>query len=113
MEEMLETCRRATGSGAELHWVDAELLQERGVEEWSTLPLWLVDSGHRGVVEADNSHAIAAGLTFRPLAETVRDTLAWVRSGAETFGRLASGMELPRPGLDPELETELIGGMSA
>src|SRR5205085_4452750 len=33
MEGLLEACRHATGSGAQLHWVSAELLQERGVEE--------------------------------------------------------------------------------
>ena len=112
MEELLETCRRETGSDAELHWVDAERLQERGVEEWSTLPLWLVDPGHSGVVKADNSRAIAAGLTFRPLAETVRDTLDWIGTGDPTFVQ-SSFVERPLPGLNPELEAELIGTVSA
>ena len=50
------------------------------------LPLWIAESdpewGH--MQEADVSRALAAGLTFRPLSETVGDTLAWAR----TQGRL-------------------------
>jgi 2'-hydroxyisoflavone reductase len=107
MEEMLEACRMATESDAQLRWLSADLLKERGVEEWSTLPLWLVDPGHRGVVEVDNSRALAAGLTLRPLDETIRDTLAWIRSGDQTFVQ-SSLVERPLPGLDPELEAELV-----
>jgi 2'-hydroxyisoflavone reductase len=39
------------------------------------LPLWVSDPDTAGIHEADVSRAIAAGLTFRPLEETVRDTL--------------------------------------
>ena len=52
--------------------------------------------------QADNSRALASGLHLRPLEETIRDTLAWIRSGEPTF----SGEE--RPGLEPEREAELL-----
>jgi 2'-hydroxyisoflavone reductase len=45
------------------------------------LPLWLHDETHRGMLSIDPAAAFAAGLETRPLAETVRDTLAWVESG--------------------------------
>jgi 2'-hydroxyisoflavone reductase len=62
--------------GAEkITYVPEAFLQEQGVEPWDELPLW------RGVgsVNAANDcrKAIAAGLIYRPLTETVRDTLAW------------------------------------
>src|SRR6185437_16678122 len=89
MERLLETARRAIGADARLRWVPAELLQARGVEEWTTLPLWLVDPAFRGMLRADVTRALAAGLTLRPLEQTVRDTLDWIRSDDETFGALA------------------------
>ena len=106
MAEMLEVCRTGTKSDAELRWISAERLKERGVEEWLTLPLWLTDPEHRGVVEVDNSRALATGLTLRPLAATVRDTLVWILSGEPTFVQ-TSFVERPLPGLDPQLEAEL------
>jgi nucleoside-diphosphate-sugar epimerase len=109
MAQLLETIRGATGSTARLHWVGADVLLAAGVEEWTTLPLWLADPAWRGHGEVDNTRALAAGLRLRPLEQTVRDTLAWTRSGAQTYvdqGR-------PRPGLDPRLEAELLAGAAA
>jgi 2'-hydroxyisoflavone reductase len=79
--EMLETCGRAAGSEAELVWVDEEFLLARGVQPWTELPLWLpsCDPESGGFSSLDASKAIAAGLTFRPLIETARDTLDWHR----------------------------------
>ncbi len=65
--------------GAEkVTYVPEAFLQEQGVGPWEELPLWR----GAGSVNAANDcrKAIAAGLTYRPLAETVRDTLAWDRT---------------------------------
>ena len=59
------------------------------------LPLWVVDDEMAGLLEADSSRAIGAGLTFRPLGETARDAL----EGAELTE--AAGMK-------PEREAELL-----
>lgn len=104
MEELLEGIRVAAGGDARLHWLDADLLQERGLEPWSTLPLWLPDPAWSGHSEVANARAVSKGLTFRPLEETVRDTLAWIRSGAPLFVDRGH----PKPGLDAELERELL-----
>jgi 2'-hydroxyisoflavone reductase len=45
------------------------------------LPLWIHDPQFAGMLGVDPAAAFAAGLQTRPLAETIRDTLAWVRSG--------------------------------
>ncbi len=63
--------------GAELVWVDDETLLAAGVGAWMELPLWLPGEEYAGMLAADISRALAAGLTFRPLEETARDTLAW------------------------------------
>jgi len=105
MGEVLEACVSITGSDARLHWLDPALLKERGVAEWMGLPLWVYDSEYRGMLHTDNSRAVAAGLTFRPVEQTVRDTLAWIRSGESIIRDDWAG---ERPGLTPEREAELL-----
>jgi 2'-hydroxyisoflavone reductase len=98
MGRMLEACRAATGSGAELVWVGEELLLAEEVGEWMELPLWLADPEVAGLLSVDVARAIDSGLSFRPLADTVRDTLAW-----RGDGELNAGI-----GLSPEREAELL-----
>ena len=73
--EMLDTCREVTGSDATFTWVPDSFLVERGVGEWMELPLWVQDADTAGIHQADVSRALAAGLTFRPLEDTIRNTL--------------------------------------
>jgi nucleoside-diphosphate-sugar epimerase len=79
MERTLDVCRSATGSTSTLKWVSDEFLSERGVDPWMELPLWIPETelNMRGFLRVDCGKAIAAGLAFRPLEMTVRDTLAW------------------------------------
>lgn len=110
MGRFLEECRAVSGSGARLTWVEEEFLLERGVEPWGELPLWIPESSetHSHFLRANIDRALAAGLAFRPLAETVRDTLAWQR---ETRGRPRpdkDGVPLPDLTLKPERERELL-----
>jgi 2'-hydroxyisoflavone reductase len=58
-------------AGADVTWVSDEFLQEHEVGEWMELPLWIGSPEWRGMHEADVSRAVAAGLRFRPLAETI------------------------------------------
>jgi 2'-hydroxyisoflavone reductase len=81
LAEVIETCRRVAGSEAEVVWVDPAFLVEQGVEEWMELPLWISDPAFAGMLSVPVDRAVAAGLRTRPLAETVADTLAWVRAG--------------------------------
>ena len=98
-ERFLEECRRVAGD-AQIVWVDAERLVEAGVGEWMELPLWGAAPAASAMQRADVSKAVAAGLRFRPLAETIRDTLAW---DAEREWPPAEGV-----GLAPERERELL-----
>jgi len=83
MSEVLEACRTAAASDARLVWVDEAFLVERKVGMWEELPMWVhetTSTAHRGILQADVRRAIASGLTFRPVVETARDTLAWERT---------------------------------
>lgn len=68
---------------ARLTWVPQEFLTEQGVEPWmgpEALPLWLPRPEYDGLGSHDPAPSRAAGLALRPLADTARDTLAWVRA---------------------------------
>jgi 2'-hydroxyisoflavone reductase len=97
--ETLETCREVSGSDASFEWVSDELLNEHEVGEWMELPLWIADPDAAAMHEVDVSRAVAAGLTFRPLDQTVRDTLEHAAT--------VEGV-----GLTPEREAELLAAHS-
>jgi 2'-hydroxyisoflavone reductase len=79
-EELLDNMRDAIGSNARIVWLEGERVLEAGVQPWTELPLWLPGSDYAGMARADISRALAAGLTFRPMRETIVDTLAWDRA---------------------------------
>jgi 2'-hydroxyisoflavone reductase len=98
---MLEVCRAAAGGDARLVWVSDDFLLGEAVEPWMGLPLWLPGAEWAGMLAADNSRALDAGLSFRPLGETVRDTLEWDTSRANED-------RATNVGLEPEREAELL-----
>lgn len=96
MERVLKECRSVGGSDARFVWASEGFLLESGVKPWSEMPLWIPEEydGHKHVTF---DKALAAGLTFQPLAETVRDTLAWERTRpAETAWRAGMTRERER-----------------
>jgi 2'-hydroxyisoflavone reductase len=98
MQEVLGACKCATSTPVELVWASEEFLAAEKVQPYMQMPLWIPRDG-RSVV--DCKKAIAAGLRFRPIADTVRDTLQWAKAerGDKPFGRT---------GLPAERERELI-----
>jgi len=98
---MLETCKQVSGSNVNIQWGTVEFLEQNKVEAWSDMPVWVPDNEeNQGFSRIDVSKAIKAGLMFRPLEETVRDTLAWA-------GTRSTDHEL-RAGLKEEREKELL-----
>jgi 2'-hydroxyisoflavone reductase len=98
--ELLETSRKVAGSDASFTWVPDAFLDEHGVGEWMELPLWLHDPDWVGMHLADVTRATEAGLIFRPLAETIRETLELAEPTDEA-------------GLSPEREAELFSAWAA
>ena len=73
--ELLETCRTVAAADSKITWVTDEFLLEHEVGEWMELPLWIADPAMAGADDVDVRRAVAAGLRFRPLADTIRGTL--------------------------------------
>lgn len=97
--ELLERAIAALDSDAHLVWTDEQRILDAGVQPWMELPLWVPGDDHAGFMRADISRALAAGLRFRPVEETVRDTLAWSREAGEQ-----------RPTLTREKERAILAG---
>jgi 2'-hydroxyisoflavone reductase len=78
--ELLGECVRVTGSDAELVWLSPDVVEASGVHAWTELPIWVPPTGELAAMhDGDVSAAYAAGLTCRPVAETVADTWAWLQ----------------------------------
>ena len=93
--DLLEQCRAASGSDPTFTWVASERLVAEEVGPWMELPLWLPIPEYAGIQRASVERARAAGLMYRPLAETIKATLA----DAEPVDGV---------GLTPERERELL-----
>ena len=73
---LAEAARRGAAP-ARVTRIGEAFLLEQGVAPWSELPLWIPssDAEHHGHSRVDVSRAAAAGLTTRPLADTIAATL--------------------------------------
>ena len=99
---LLDLCRTATYSDAELIWIPTERLVAAGVDPGTGIPLWVGEEGYEAFNDVDSSRAVGAGLSCRSLTETIRDTLAW------DLGR--GGPE--KEGLDPAEEARLLAELA-
>ena len=93
-------------AGADVVWAEDRFLLERGVGQWMELPLWIADEDMSGIHIADVSRAVAAGLRFRPIEETLRDTADWDAARSDRGDRTATGVG--GAGMAPERERELL-----
>ncbi len=96
--QQLEAVRDAVApEGTTLTWVDRSFLLGEGLDD-SSLPLWSADDPDVLSMTADPARAERTGLAPRPLADTVRDTLAWLRTVEQP----------PAPGISAGRERELL-----
>jgi len=98
LEQTLLQCQAEASSGAQIVWVEPAFLHAAGVAPWTELPLWA--PGSEALNQVSIAAAIAAGLTFRPLAQTIDDTLAWAR--------MQPPPAAPRAGLTRDREAQLL-----
>ncbi len=100
---LIDACVKATKSDAKLTWVETEFLQEHNVQPWSDMPVWVPPVGdYAGFGRTNVDRAMAAGLTFRPIADTVKATLEWWETLPEE--RRAT----LKAGIRPEREAEVL-----
>jgi 2'-hydroxyisoflavone reductase len=108
MGDMLCGVRAATTSGARLVWVPADFLEQQKVTPWGDMPVWVPGAGDTaGFARRKNARAVAAGLTFRPVAQTALDTLAWFK------GLPAERQAEPRAGLKADRERQVLEAWKA
>ncbi|MGI8819293.1 MAG: NAD-dependent epimerase/dehydratase family protein [Chthoniobacterales bacterium] len=100
---MLDGIRTAVSSDAKFTWADADFLAAQKVSPWSDMPVWIPPKSEEGAMTRTRIRkALAQGLTFRPLPETTRDTLAWLKT------QPAERQATLKAGLTPEREKEVL-----
>jgi 2'-hydroxyisoflavone reductase len=103
MERLLNECKMASDSDAAFTWVSEDFLLNEKVAPWSELPLWMPEEAAphlKGFMFVSSSKAVAAGLTFRPLSTTIKETLSWWETDCPDQALEA--------GLDRDKEQELL-----
>jgi uncharacterized protein YbjT (DUF2867 family) len=101
LADLLSQCAAGVDSDVTFTWVDQDFLQAQEVEPWmgpGAIPLWLPRPEYDGLPAHDVRPSLDAGLTIRPLAETTRDTLAWLEATPDA----------EVTGISPEREKELL-----
>lgn len=98
MRGMLQGIAGAIKVKPELTWVPAEFLEAQKVSPWGDMPVWIPASGDStGFAQRSISRAMQQGLSFRPLAATAADTLAWFQAQpAERQAKLRAGISAER-----------------
>ncbi|QWP76610.1 NAD-dependent epimerase/dehydratase family protein [Lysobacter sp. K5869] len=108
MGAVLRESQKASGKKSTTTWASADFLEAQKVSAWGDMPAWVPARGENaGFGRTSVSKARAAGLTYRPLRETVRDTLAWWRKLPEE--RRAK----PKAGLSAQREGEVLAAWHA
>ncbi len=107
IEELLNTCKAVTNSDAEFVWADEKFILDQNVQPWTEMPLWIPENfplegqteAWKGSFYICPDKAIEAGLSFRPLADTIYDVYQWekARQDAER-----------KAGISREREQELL-----
>jgi 2'-hydroxyisoflavone reductase len=99
---MLDEMKSALGSNATFTWAPVDFLEKEKVAPWSDMPVWVPPGEEGGMSDVSIKRALEHGLTFRPLAETTRDTLAWFKAQPK------ERQEKMRAGLTKEREAEVL-----
>jgi 2'-hydroxyisoflavone reductase len=108
MGGLLEGIGAAIGSKAVLRWVPADFLEQQKVSPWGDMPVFIPGTGdNAGFSRRKNARAVAAGLAFRPLADTAKDTLVWWK------GQPAERQSKLRAGIAPDREAQVLAAWKA
>ena len=106
MPAFLDQAKAAIDSDAKFTYVDDyDFLASHGIDE--AIPWARLAGNDDGMMSIRNDKAIAAGLTFRPLAATVQDTLAWWPTVPE------ARREHPKFAITPEKEAKALADWHA
>ena len=100
--KLLKTCKQVSQSDAKIVWADKDFLEKNQVQAWSDMPVWVPQEGeYAGFGRVSTEKAVKAGLKFRPITTTVKDTLEWWKTlPAERQEKLRAGI---KPGREKEV----------
>jgi 2'-hydroxyisoflavone reductase len=105
--DWLEAIRQTLSSEAEPVWAPSGILARPEVPPDTGLPFILPDDS-RGLFAMDVGRAFRWGLSPRPMAETIRDTLAWFRAEHPDASHLEECLKTRLPdGLEEKLLADL------
>jgi 2'-hydroxyisoflavone reductase len=107
--DVINTSQRVTGSHATIVWASDEFLLEQNVQPFMEMPLW-VPERYNAIQMVNVDRALQAGLTFRPLEQTIQDTLRWNATRAPSEREYRDGNR--RGGLMQAREAELLTAWS-
>lgn len=96
-------CPQPPEASSTVTWVPADFLEAQQVSAWQDMPAWIPPTGeYAGFGRRSTAKAQAAGLKYRPLQQTVDDTLQWWSQLPE------ARRESPKAGLSPEREATVL-----
>jgi 2'-hydroxyisoflavone reductase len=108
MAELLYGIRAVTTAETTFTWVPYEFLMEHDVRPYSGMPVWMPPTpGREGFARFDLTPEIEAGLTFRPLAVTAKETLDY------HFSRPPERQAPLRAGISAAREMEVLAAWHA
>jgi 2'-hydroxyisoflavone reductase len=108
MAELLYGIAAVTSQPLSWTWASYEFLQQQGVRPYVEMPVWRPPTpGYEGFARFDLSREVAAGLTFRTLADTTMATLEY------HYSRPSERQAQLRAGLTPEREAEVLRAWKA
>ena len=112
MAELLYGVKAVTTAGAQFTWVPADFLREQKISAWRHMPVWVPDGPNNAAFSRRSiAKALAAGLTFRPLAVTAKDTLDWNKTRPATeLQALADGKIA---GISAQREADVLAAWKA
>jgi len=97
-EKFITTCQEVSANNSEIIRASEKFIADENVSGWTDLPMWIPEE-EEGVNNINISKALKDGLKFRPLKETIVDTLKYDGSRKD---------HVFRAGLKPDRESELI-----
>ncbi|MFQ3597244.1 MAG: NAD-dependent epimerase/dehydratase family protein [Chloroherpetonaceae bacterium] len=101
-KSVFETCKKVSNSDAIFVEISDEILEANQILPYTELPLWL-PKAYSALEQVSIEKALATGLTFRPLEETIRKTFEWYQAQSPDVQQKLLGASLK-----PEKEKKLI-----
>ncbi len=114
--DVVQNAIEVGNAGTKAEWIDADFLEQHGVNGWQHMPAWIspTTEGYQGFGLSNCEKATKAGMTIRPMGDTMRATLEYYRTrgpelAAERGEEFAAQWRTSiRGGLPSELETQTL-----